>query len=440
MDHARLVVVAVLAGFLAGFLAGCAHGPVGDVAPAPPGLAQPQTDNTTWAPVAWPSPGSSVHRPANDPFYRQPADVRLAGLAPGTIIRYRPISPRSYLFGHVPARAWQFVYRSLNTHAAPVADVGTLLVPSPARPRLLSYQVAYDALNPICNPSQEILRGTLIEQRFISAALADGWPVVLPDHEGPNMAYLSGAQAGHAVLDGLRAAQTLLGRADTPIGLWGYSGGGFATLWAAQMATDYAPELAVTGIAAGGVPGDLDVVARHLDGHAFAGIYFQAFFGLANAYPSIDLDKLLNERGENVRQRLAHSCLGQLLSGVRDPLLSGLSFASFADYSTRDAPRDTPAVQAALAANRLGEAPLAAPLYYYHGRIDPIIGRDQARKMLLRYCRRGVSLTYDWALGEHILAALTQADDALAYLNAQADGLKAIAGPGCKDLEGDGSG
>ena len=42
--------------------------------------------------------------------------------------------------------------------------------------------------------------------------------------------------------------------------------------------------------------------------------------------------------------------------------------------------------------------------------------------------------------GEHILAALTQADDALAYLNAQADGLKTIAGPGCKDLEGDGSG
>lgn len=128
------------------------------------------------------------------------------------------------------------------------------------------------------------------------------------------------------------------------------------------------------------------------------------------------------------------------MSGVRDPLLSGLSFASFADYSTQDAPRDTPAVRAALAANRLGGAPLAAPLYYYHGRIDPIIGRDQARKMLLRYCRRGVSLTYDWALGEHILAALTQADNALAYLNAQADGVKNIAGPGCTDLEDDGSG
>ena len=66
---------------------------------------------------------------------------------------------------------------------------------------------------------QEILRGTLIEQHFVSAALADGWPVVLPDHEGPNMAYLSGRQAGHAVLDGLRGAQTLLGRPDAPIGL-----------------------------------------------------------------------------------------------------------------------------------------------------------------------------------------------------------------------------
>ncbi|MBH02555.1 MAG: hypothetical protein CMP08_00220 [Xanthomonadales bacterium] len=435
MDLCRLVFIGGVAAVLASLLSGCALGRAGDIVATPPGLAQAETHETSWAPVAWPSPGKTIEMPANDPFYRQPAEARLAELEPGTIVRYRPVSPRAYLFGHVSARAWQFVYRSRNTHGAPVADVATLLLPTPARRRLLSYQVAYDALNPICNPSQEILRGTLIEQHFVSAALADGWPVVLPDHEGPNMAYLSGRQAGHAVLDGLRGAQTLLGRPDAPIGLWGYSGGGFATLWAGQMAADYAPELAITGIAAGGVPGDLEAVAEHLDGHAFAGIYFQAFFGLAKAYPSIDLDALLNDRGRDVRQRLAHSCLGQWLSGVRDPLLSGLSFASFADYTTQDAPRDTPAVQAALAANRLGEAPLAAPLYYYHGRIDPIIGRDQAREMLLRYCRYGLSLTYDWALGEHILAALTQADDALAFLTARADGIDDFAGPGCRRLE-----
>lgn len=61
------------------------------------------------------------------------------------------------------------------------------------RDRLFSYQVAYDALNPVCAPSQEIVRGIMIEQWFVCKALARRWPVVLPDYEGPSWPSAPGA-------------------------------------------------------------------------------------------------------------------------------------------------------------------------------------------------------------------------------------------------------
>ncbi|WP_374710713.1 lipase family protein [Rhodococcus sp. USK10] len=39
------------------------------------------------------------------------------------------------------------------------------------------------------------------------AALAQGWAVVLPDHQGPNAAYAAGPLAGRITLDGIRAAE-----------------------------------------------------------------------------------------------------------------------------------------------------------------------------------------------------------------------------------------
>ena len=59
----------------------------------------------------------------------------------------------------------------------------------------------------------------------------------------------------------------------------------------------YAPELKFAGVAAGGVPADLDYIARHIDGGPFAGIYVGAAVGLSRAYPEIDTDTLLNTRG-----------------------------------------------------------------------------------------------------------------------------------------------
>ena len=121
-------------------------------------------------------------------------------------------------------------------------------------------------------------------------ALGRGWAVVVPDFEGPRNPYTAGRMAGHATLDGIRAARRFPPAglaADGPVGLWGYSGGGQATAWAAEMQPTYAPELAISGVAAGGVPPDLEQVARQIDGGLFSGIYFAAAVGLSREYPEL---------------------------------------------------------------------------------------------------------------------------------------------------------
>ena len=76
-------------------------------------------------------------------------------------------------------------------------------------------------------------------------------------------------EPGYHVLDGLRAALSTerLGLSPTaPIGLWGYSGGGLASAWAAEMSGSYAPELNIVGAVLGSPVGDLGHTFRRLNG------------------------------------------------------------------------------------------------------------------------------------------------------------------------------
>ena len=77
-----------------------------------------------------------------------------------------------------------------------------------------------------------------------------GWAIVATDYPGMGTAgrypYLIGVGEGQATLDGLRAlCQVDDAHASNRVMLWGHSQGGHATLWAAQIAADYAPDLDV---------------------------------------------------------------------------------------------------------------------------------------------------------------------------------------------------
>ncbi len=103
----------------------------------------------------------------------------------------------------------------------------------------------------------------------MAAAVAEGWVVSVPDHEGRDGMWGTPHEPGYRVLDGLRATLNFerFGLADdSRVGLWGYSGGGLASAWAAEVHADYAPELNIVGAVLGSPVGDLGNTFRRLNG------------------------------------------------------------------------------------------------------------------------------------------------------------------------------
>ncbi|WP_228566751.1 lipase family protein [Nocardia sp. SYP-A9097] len=359
--------------------------------------------------MALSTPGSSVAMgtsepllPDRDPFYR--TEEPLGGIEPGTILRSRAV--RLGLFGLVPQRisAWQLLYRSTDLNGRPEAAVTTVLMPwgaDPAAPRpLVSFQCAIDAVAPMCFPSYALRHGARalgsipqLELLLIAGALARGWAVSVPDHEGLGGHFGAAREPGYRALDAARAALRFpaLGlRAETPIGLWGYSGGGLATAWAAELAAEYAPELDIIGAVAGSPVGDPANAFVRLNGSPFAGFAMVFTAGLARAYPQLEpiLRDHLSEEFRALLKRAEHTA----------------TFPLLARFAGRDADRHTRAGLVAMLAEpelhtvldeiRPGAQAPAMPMLILQAVNDEVIAVADIDAHVSRYLDRGAHIHY----------------------------------------------
>ena len=355
-----------------------------------------------------------VPTPDNDPFYVPPSN--LATTTPGTILRARAVNVAA-LGLPLPFRSWQLLYRSTDSHGAPEATVATVLEPESAAPPggrpLLAYQPAEDALTRSCAPSYEMRQGTEPEELEMVLPLLKDWAIVVADYEGPQSQWAAGAQAAHGVLDAIRAAEAFapagLRGAATSVGLWGYSGGGQATGWVAELAPGYAPELNIKGAAYGGAPADVGRTFRYLDGGAFAGIAFAGAVGLSRAYPEMDLQSLLNAKGRAMAAQVGTECIDQF--AFQYP------YARISDYTSVPDPLAVPRVKQVVTMDNLGQRKPTTPLYIYnatHDELNPIAAGDA---LVSHYCSEGVTVDYERILvGEHISPVVTNAAQAVSYL------------------------
>ena len=359
----------------------------------------------------WDSSGGLVE-PNHDPFYRPPAGFESA--VPGTVLATRPVTVTG-LGLPVPADAQQFLVRSSDAKDAPTAVVGTLMVPKVPYPfgdrPLVSYQPATDSLGDQCNPSYKLRAGTEYELPLMMQALQNGWAVVVTDYQGPQMAFGAGRMAGHAVLDGIRAAVAIPGTGlsglKTPVGLWGYSGGGLATSWAAQLHPAYAPELNIAGVASGGTPADFEAAVRQIDGSIASGLVLLASTGLTRAYP--EMLTLLNDAGRQMVERIGDMCVGEAVSAF--------PFRRLNEFTTSKQPLAEPVAKTVLETNHLGRLTPTAPVFLYHSVWDELIPFSSAQALQSDWCRTGGHVTlYADALSEHSSLAVTGAPLAVGYL------------------------
>lgn len=360
-------------------------------------------------------PAGTEDCPTFDRFYRAPKD--LASMRNGAVIGVRRASITEP--GVSPKAAYAVTYRSEDAFDHPVIGVATVLLPSvrwsgPGPQPLVSLQFAIDSLGAQCAPSYNLTHPgantgiDVVALAWIPVMLAQGYVVVASDFEGPAEQFIIGQQEAHAVLDAIRAAESLPATGlskRSPVVLTGYSGGAHATGWASETAARYAPRLNIVGAAEGGTPANIPAVADYLNGSSNFGYGIFGIVAMTRAFPAERIPTYFNAAGRRLFHDVSTLCVSTLVSHStsRSTASSAPSsdFKSFNDYSRVPDVVERPRFQALMDYESLGHHTPGFPVLNYQAYNDEIIPMAQDVDLVQHYCARGVPVDFAMLPGEH---------------------------------------
>lgn len=352
--------------------------------------------------------------PSSDSFYNVPRLV--SRYTPGSIINYRPVPSDVGAFAVKTklAAAHQILYRTTDGNGDATATVLTVLIPPNANySALVSFVMAEDAVSIDCAPSYGMLLESELFSRtnsataqlqllLIEAAMAQGWVVIVPDFEGPQASFVDSKLAGQAALDGIRAA---LGsgwltsiRRDAAVTLWGYSGGAGVALQAAAIRPTYASELAIAGVALGGLssPNFSPFIFTEINKGPHAGLIPVALIavGKADATFQASLDKHLLARSKNKFYLPRAQCLDALLSSFNSVDV----FAMFDCWDCVVADLVTTLSKH----NKTTSMPRSGQIFIYHCLHDELTPIAEIDKEVQSFCQDGAIVHYQRDLGPNV--------------------------------------
>jgi pimeloyl-ACP methyl ester carboxylesterase len=387
-------------------------------------LAMACVAGLAFAPSALAAP---VEGPSGEAFYTAPSPLPEGG--PGTLVWYRPTSIN--LNVELPSvKAWDVLYKSTGEAGEEIPVTGTVIVPTAAwsgsgpRP-LVTYAEGTQGLGHQCAPSLQMAAGTEYDGGAIIASLKKGYAVAVTDYpgytNGATPSYIAGKAEGHSVLDVVRAAQQLPGSgvsASAPVVIWGYSEGGHAAGWAGQLLHSYAPELHAVGVAAGGVPGNMQKIAEFNEGTPGSSLALDSVVGLAFAYSSIEepestLKEILSPEGLEVAAKLRHDCAIQALEAFHNVPFSSISknHETFLELEKHDMVLESITNQ-----QNLGGSGIPVPVYHYHGLQDEFVPVQQDEELHQAWCAKGVADDFQLYAGEHLLTDPTAIGHVMSWI------------------------
>ncbi|WP_372663810.1 lipase family protein [Amycolatopsis kentuckyensis] len=256
-----------------------------------------------------------------DSFYSYDGSAPLSSYAPGTVLKTRTLN--YHVVGlATPVKAVQLLYRTTDAQGRPAANVTSVVRSITGdSTKAVSYQSAYDSLDPADAPSRaiagDVTLGGLLpngESLLLLPSLLLGYNVVVPDTEGQTANFAAGPEYGTNTLDSIRAATSSAATGmtkSTKFGLLGYSGGAIATGWAAALAPGYAPDVNanLVGFTEGGVLVDPAHNLKYVGGSpVWSGVIPMALIGVARGF-GIDLRPYASEYGLKVLDELEHASI-----------------------------------------------------------------------------------------------------------------------------------
>ncbi|WP_167474821.1 lipase family protein [Nocardia arthritidis] len=369
-----------------------------------------------------------------DPMFDEwPAN--LADAAPGDVLATRDVTASAAPLLLVPIRqALLLKFRTTDSHGVPSYGTATLVIPAAAWPGpgdrpVVVNNLPIDALGRACDPSYTLAHGFSFSSTNLSdfvppttqLAALRGYAVLIPDHEGPWMAYAEPIVAGHIVLDAIRAV-----RGTRPaefgasrFGMTGYSGGAIATHGAVKLIDDYAPELAdvIVGAALGGVPADFELLSRSMNANLASAVFMAAVFGIGRERPEILAHM------NNLAQWVATSPMKDTCAGLF--ALPGVLMLPIDVAANMPDPLHSELAADIYATTRMAGMKSAVPLYIYNGEQEFWIPAEGARNLYREQCALGAPAVYRSVFGEHIIAAAVGYPEAIGWLDQRLQGAPA---------------
>lgn len=328
--------------------------------------------------------------PTPDAFYTPPAEVPSK---PGTLIRSEPLTVG------VPAgaRAWRILYTTTNPDGSPAVSSGTVLAPADPGPDPLPLlTVAHGTVGvvPGCAPS-------LSAAPFADGAgtaMADmvtqhGWVAVTSDYiglgtKGPHP-YLVGDAEARNVWD---ASKAVLGfselKVSTDTVIWGHSQGGQGSLWTGQIASSYAPEFTVKGVAAFAPASNLYALAEAIKSET-AGKTVSAYIAATwdKVFPELNVEKSLTPGSAGPVERIGGLCFNG-----HDGLAAILRGSQVPNQIFPDALLDGPFGDELKAQEPVG--PFPAPVLVAQGLADPLVKPAIQDAWITARCAAGIPIDY----------------------------------------------
>jgi alpha-beta hydrolase superfamily lysophospholipase len=342
----------------------------------------------------------------------------LADVAPGQLLRAEPIEG----FGEHPT--WRILYASTDLEGNRTAVSGLIARPAGPEPEggfpLLAVGHPTSGIARQCAPSLILLEGdsemARLYRESLTPLLDAGYAIVMTDYQGLGAAgdpsYVIGQIEGQNILDSIRAAGMLPDLAlsgDTVV--TGHSQGGHAAIFAIDLVGEYAPEVAIDGVALlapatdlGGIFADIMEAGEATQSSALVLFVLGAW---SETYPETDLDDVATERGQRLLDVVIwQSCLigSSLAAGLIPPddLFREDALSAWPDLLEENVPEP-------------GAWPV--PVFVAHGEADMVIDHRFTTAFVEGLCAAGVAVDYRTYPGvDHFPVIAAAQDDLLAWL------------------------
>ncbi|WP_431970236.1 alpha/beta hydrolase family protein [Nocardia sp. bgisy134] len=249
--------------------------------------------------------------------------------------------------------------------------------------------------------------------------LRAGYAVALSDYVGLGTPgthpYLDGPSQARSMIDGVRAARTVVPELSDRWAVLGQSQGGQTALFTARIAPEDAPELWLRGAVATGPPSNLENIAPLLGPWVprlplrMTTAYFASILvGLRETAPEVDVDSYLTPVGRDVLALVERECVAEADAMVRDISIGEMLAKPLADPAL---------LAAARSMLRIPTEGHTVPLFIGQGLTDRDVPAPLSAALVAELTSAGADLQVAVYPGDHLATARDSLPDTMAFLH-----------------------